>query len=178
MPLIDTITPDQATGPIAEIYAEVKERFGYVPNAMQLDSQNPAQMARHWGSIKEILAYEGLSQRLFTTIRMLASEVERCEYCIQLNMGLLIEMEGLSQEQVQGIMADPSSAPLDEAEKALLRYVVKVLKDSNASRAEDIQVLRDQGLTDQQIYDALNHGAQQIASDIILNAFKVEPDLH
>lgn len=52
------------------------------------------------------------------------------------------------------------------------------LKDSNSGSAKDIADLHSAGADDREIFDALTHGAEQIASDIILNAFKVDPDMH
>jgi len=178
MSLLKTIDPESAQGVVAQIYNEIKELFGFVPNAIRMDSINPEHMARHWAGIRQVLDHPTLSQQLFTTIRLLVSETQRCEYCIGLNAGLLMQMHGLTQEQIAGIVADPASAPLDAKEKALLLFTLRAIEDSNATRAEDIEELRQAGAGEREIYDALAHGCQQVAGDIMLNAFKVEPDLH
>ncbi|MCB1865226.1 MAG: hypothetical protein KDG50_07320 [Chromatiales bacterium] len=178
MALIETVDPASADGLLAEIYADISGMIGFVPNAVRLDSINPDHLARHWAEIKEAMQHPSLSQPLFATIRLLASEMERCEYCVGLNAGMLMQMCKLDVDAVNAIKADPDAAPLDGRESALLRFVMKALKDSNSTDAADIQVLRDAGLSDREIFDALAHGAQQIAADIILNAFKVDPDLH
>ncbi|MCB1733610.1 MAG: hypothetical protein H6981_01690 [Gammaproteobacteria bacterium] len=178
MPLIHTVTPENATGQVAETYAQIKAAFGFIPNAIQLDSINPAHMARHWAGIQDAVGHKTLSGELFTTIRLLASEIEHCEYCIGLNAGMLMQMHGRSVEEIAAIKADPAAAPLNAKEKALLVYVTKILKDSNSGTADDIAALHAAGADDREIFDALTHGAGQIASDIILNAFKVDPDMH
>lgn len=178
MPLIHTVTPENATGEVAAVYNEIKAMFGFVPNAIQLDSINPVRLRHHWEGIKQAVTHRTLSQELFTTIRLIASEIEHCEYCIGLNAGLLMQMHGRSAEEIAAIRANPASAPLNAKEKALLVFVIKALKDSNATTRQDIDALHAAGNDDREIFDALTHGTQQIAGDIILNAFKVAPDLH
>jgi uncharacterized peroxidase-related enzyme len=178
MPLITTIAPEQAEGTVAAVYAEIQQLFGFVPNAIRLDSINPEHMSRHWNQIKESIQHSSLSQKLFTLIRYRVSEIERCEYCIGLNGGMLIQMHGMTQEQLAAVSADPATAPLADKEKALLQFVVRAVKDSNGISAEDMQGLREAGCTEREIFDSLTHGAQQMAGDIVLNTFKVEADLH
>jgi hypothetical protein len=50
--------------------------------------------------------------------------------------------------------------------------------DSNGVTAGDLDRLKALGSNEREIFDALAHGSQQVAGDIILNAFKVEADLH
>ncbi|MEN8180435.1 MAG: carboxymuconolactone decarboxylase family protein [Pseudomonadota bacterium] len=178
MPLINTIEPENAQGAVAEIYQEINEMFGFVPNAIKLDSINPEHMSRHWNAIKESVQHPSLSQKLFTIIRLMISEAQHCEYCIGLNAGMLIQMHGVSQEQIAEIGRDPAQAPLDEKEKALLLFVVKTVNDSNGTTAAEIEDLKAKGCSEREIFDTLAHGAQQAAGDIMLNAFKVEADMH
>ena len=178
MPLINTIEPKNATGTVAEIYNEINAMFGSVPNAIKLDSINPEHMARHWNGIKESLQHPTLSQKLFTLIRHLISEAQHCEYCIGFNAGMLIQMHGMNQEQIAECVRDPMLAPLDEKEKALLQFVVKTVNDSNGTTAAEIEELKAKDCSEREIFDALAHGAQNVAGDIMLNAFKVEADMH
>jgi uncharacterized peroxidase-related enzyme len=178
MPLISTIEPENAQGAVAEIYQEINSLFGFVPNAIKLDSLNPEHMSRHWNAIKQSIQHPSLSQKLFTLIRLMISEAQCCEYCIGLNAGMLIQMHGMTQEQIAQVVKDPAQAPLDEKEKALLLFVVHGVADSNGVTAEDLDSLKALGSSEREIFDALAHGAQQVAGDILLNAFKVEADLH
>jgi uncharacterized peroxidase-related enzyme len=176
MSLLKTIHPQQAEGKTAEIYREVEEMFGFVPNAIRLDSVNPGHMLRHWGGIKEAIGHETLSGKLFTLIRLLLSEATHCDYCIGLNAGMLMQNHGMSQEEIAQVKQTLDAAPLDQKEKALLRFVIKGVSDSNSISAEDIGALKRLGISDREIFDALAHGAWHVANDVMLNAFKVEHD--
>lgn len=178
MSLITTTQPHQAEGTTAEIYQEIEGMFGFVPNAIRLDSVNPGHMARHWESIRDAIAHESLSARLFTLIRLLVSEATHCDYCIGLNAALLMQHHGMSQEDIARVKQTPEAAPLDEKEKALLHFVMKGVHDSNSITAQDIEALKLLGCSEREVFDAMAHGAWQVAGDIMLNAFKVEHDFH
>ena len=52
-------------------------------------------------------------------------------------------------------MADYTKAPIDARTRALLDYAVKVTKEPWSCRREDIEWLRDVGLNDEEILDAV-----------------------
>ncbi len=178
MALITTTPPQQAEGKTAEIYQDIESKFGFIPNAIQLDSINPNHMARHWEGIKEAIAHESLSAKLFTLIRLLVSEATHCDYCVGLNAGILMQMHGMSAEDIARVKQSPQQAPLEEKELALLQFVMQAIGDSNSVAAEDIEALKQKGCSEREVFDALAHGAWQVAGDIMLNAFKVERDFH
>lgn len=178
MALITTTHPQQAEGKIAEVYQDIENKFGFIPNAIQLDSINPNHMARHWEGIQEAIAHETLSAKLFALIRLLVSEATHCDYCIGLNAGMLMQMHGMSAEDIAKVKQSTQQAPLDEKELALLQFVMQGIGDSNSITAQDIEALKQKGCSEREIFDALAHGAGQVAGDIMLNAFKVEADFH
>ena len=52
-------------------------------------------------------------------------------------------------------MADYTKAPIDAKTRALLSYAVKVTKEPWNCRREDVEWLRDVGLSDEDILDAV-----------------------
>ena len=178
MSLITTTQPHQAEGKTADVYREIEGMFGFIPNAIRLDSVNPGHMARHWEGIRESIAHETLSAKLFALIRLLVSEATHCDYCIGLNAAILMQSHGMTQEDIARVKQTPETAPLDEKEKALLHFVMKGVGDSNSITAQDVEALKLLGCSEREIFDALAHGAWQVAGDIMLNAFKVEHDFH
>lgn len=178
MSLINTIHPRQAEGLAANVYQEIESMFGFVPNGIRLDSVNPNHMARHWEGIRETIAHETLSSKLFTLIRLLVSQATHCEYCIDMNTGMLMQMHSMSHEEIAQVKQSPDAAPLDEKERGLLRFVLKGIDDSNSITGKDIEELKQLGCSEREIFDSLAHGAGQVAGDIMLNAFQVEHDAH
>jgi len=176
MSLLKTIELDQAEGTVAETYQEVEKVLGFVPNALKMYSTNPVMLGLRWEGIGYYLRHPTLSGSLFACIRLLVSVGQRCDYCINLNTGMLVNQLGVKPEQIEEMRENPEHAPLNDKEKALLLFVVRAVRDSNGVAPSEIESLRGLGCTDLEIFDALSHGAQQVAGDILLNAFKVEND--
>lgn len=108
-------------------------------------------------------------------IRQCVSSRVGCEYCINVNRGLLLQM-GLDMDTVRALEKNPEKAPLDAKEKALLLYTLRAVENSNQVGEADVVALRAAGANDQEIFDALSHGARQVSADILINALKVEND--
>ena len=177
MPLIQTVEPNQAQGEVAQIYTEMQQAFdNWVPNGFKIWSANPLWLKQQWEFISYYMQQKRLSFPLLTMIRMLVSQDHACAYCVGLNEGMLINMVGLSPEQVAALKRDPQTAPLPEKEKAMLLFVLKGVKQSGSIGAADMQALRGLGWSDAEILDALTHGARQVAADIVFNAFQIEQD--
>ena len=57
---------------------------------------------------------------------------------------------------VQSVLGDVGSAPLSDAEKALLLFVEKVNRDSIAVGPADVEALHAHGWSDEALYDAIS----------------------
>lgn len=176
MSLLKTVSPEDATGDVATIYANLKQGFGSVPTAFQVYSVSPAMLKQHVEFVGHYVRHPTLSAPLLTCIRMLVSTQTACDYCIGMNAGFLINMMGWTPEQVAAAQADPAQANLPQRETAMLLFVLKTTRDPHAVSAADLDALRGMGWSDAEIFDAANHGARMVAADILLNAFKVERD--
>jgi alkylhydroperoxidase family enzyme len=64
---------------------------------------------------------------------------------------LLLGDQGL----VDAVLADPATAPISDAEKALFVLVAKVTRDTTTVTADDLQAAREAGWTDEALYDAI-----------------------
>ena len=176
MSLIQTVSPESATGDIAALYAGIKERMGFVPNAIQLRSASPALLKLQMEGMGYFMQHPTLSMPLLACIRMLVSQKTDCTYCIDLNGSMLVNAMGWTMEQVAATRADPSAANLEAKEVAMLKFVLKGVGDSLSITAADLDALRALGWSDRDILDGLYHGANMVTGDILLNAFKVEKD--
>ncbi|MBF0539534.1 MAG: hypothetical protein HQL03_14910 [Nitrospirae bacterium] len=175
MPLIKTVSPDEATGRIAEIYATFKGMIGTVPQAMQLYSVSPAILEQQFNGIGYFMKHPSLNMVFLAFVRMLVSAGTNCKYCIDFNKGMLMN-NGISSEVLDAAIKDPQKTPLPEKEKALLLFVLKAVKNSHSVEAADVDALRKLGWSDQDIFDATKHGANMVAGDIMIDTFKVTND--
>lgn len=175
MAIIETVKPEEATGMLAEIYKRFEETMGMVPNAFMIRSASPEQVAHQAKILSYYWHHETLSHNLLAFIRMLVSVEHHCEYCINLNTGILMQ-NGIKPEELKAAKEDYEKIPLPEKEKELIKFVLKVVKDSRSTTAADVEHLRSLGWTDKDILDAANHGTSQVASDMLFNAFQIDPD--
>lgn len=176
MPLINTIKPEDATGELAELYAQITAMRGSVGNNAQLFSASPELLKQQLSFIGYYMNHKSFSKTFSACIRTLISDKNGCSYCVDFNSSMLINMLGWLPKEVEAMRANPRDAKLEEKEKELLLFVLKAVRTPHDVVAQDVQKLRDLGYSDSDILDATNLGARMSAIDIIFDAFKIEKD--
>ncbi len=175
MALINLVEKDQATGRVAEIYETMINTMGLIPNAFKVFSPSSHVLDVQFGNLGYFMRHKTLGGKLLAFIRLLVSEQEHCVYCVGMNSGILMQY-GVLPEMMPEIINDPSKAPLDEKDLAMLLFVLKVVRNSNSIEQPDVDKLRSLGWNDTEILEATYHGATQVGVDKIFNAFKIESD--
>jgi len=173
MPIIKIVPPEEASGKVKEAY-DVFEGMGMVPAPMQMYSVSPELAARKAGAISYFRAHPKLSPGLLALIRMLVAEELKYYYCISLNTKVLQSVGILDEDAAAKVLADPDSAPLNQADKALLRFVLKAIKTPDEVTAEDMQRLKDLGWSERDIFEATVQGTNMVADGILFKAFKMD----
>lgn len=176
MPLIQTISQEDATGKLKKLYEAIISMRGSVGNNAILFSASPDLLRQQMEFIGYYMKHKTLSMPLLASIRILVSNTNDCQFCIDFNTGLLINMAGWTLEQVQAMRENIDEANLPTREIALLRVALKAIHDAHAINAEDLDALRAMQWSDKDILDAINHASRMLATDIIFNAFKIEKD--
>jgi len=176
MSIISTVSPVLAEGKVAELYGQIQQMMGRVPNAFQLYSSSPALLEQQMQQIAYFMRHPTLSFPLLAMVRMLVSQHNDCQYCVGFNEGMLIQMAELTPEQVAATRRNPTDAPLPDKDKAMLLFVLKATKTPKSVDKSDLEQLRALGWSDGDIMDAVYHGARNVAVDIVFNAFKIEND--
>jgi uncharacterized peroxidase-related enzyme len=174
MPLIQTIAPEDATGELAKIYKVIEAMRGTVGNNAQLFSVSPELLRQQMDFIRFYMNHPTLSMPLLAAIRIMVSSGEECQFCIDYNTGMLINMAGWTFDQVTEMRKDPKSANLPERETAMLLLAIKAVRITHSVNADDLDTLREMGWSDSDILDAVSHATRMLATDIIFNTFKIE----
>jgi len=175
MALLQTTPPEKAEGKLAELYAEVEQLFGMVPNNVRMLGVSPALLENQLQLIEHYMGHPALSVPFLAMVRMLVSKACRSPYCQNLNTGLLLKA-GFTKEQVAAMQADPSQAPLDEKQRALLLFVLKACDNPHAAVPKDLDRLKAMGWSEPDILDAVAHGARMVGTNIIFDTFKIDLD--
>ncbi len=174
MPLLKTVAPDQATGQVKEVYDIMLEKAGVVPKPLQLVSVSPALLGITAQLIKHYMNHPTLGFELLAYIRLLVAHSFDYQYCVAFNAGGLQMMCGLTDEQIEAILENPAQAALNDKDKAMLLFVRKAVKTPEDVSETDIAELHDMGWTDQDIFDATQHGANMLSHGLMFKAFKMD----
>ncbi|MEW6347809.1 MAG: hypothetical protein AB1646_01995 [Thermodesulfobacteriota bacterium] len=175
MSLIKTTPPEQAEGKLAELYASAEQFFGFIPNNVRLLGVSPTILDNQFSMVEYYMSHKTLKTPLLAGIRMMVSKRCRSEYCENANTQMLIRM-GVPKEKVEACKADPQQAPFSDNEKAMLGFVLKAVEDPKSVTAQDVEALKTMGWTDQDIFDAVAHGARMVGTNIIFDTFKIDRD--
>ncbi|MDD5052994.1 MAG: hypothetical protein PHO27_09725 [Sulfuricurvum sp.] len=174
MPLIQTIEPSEATGELAKLYTLIEKMRGNVGNNAKLFSASPELLRQQMDFIKFYMNHPTLSMPLLAAIRIMVSSSEECQFCIDYNTGMLINMAGWTFEQVAAMRRNIDDANLPAREIAMLKLVIKAIRLAHSVNADDLDSLREMGWSDSDILEAVNHATRMLATDIIFNTLKIE----
>ncbi len=168
--IINHVRPEDATGRVAEAYSVLPPQVP-VPDPLILMSASPELVYLQSGVIRHYMNHEKLDMGLLAMIRYIVANEFNYPYCINLNAGILKLAGGMSDSELDSLKTDPSTAPLEEAQKALLLFAVKVAKAPDEIRKTDVDNLRELGWNDQDIFDASYHAASMVSASILFKAF-------
>ncbi len=174
MTTLHLTAPKDAQGELAELYAAIEQSFGAVPEGLQLFGVSPKLLQIQL----QVLGYFGqhprLSANFLALLRYILSEDGHCQFCIGFNQSLLLNA-GLSAEAIARARNKPLEGPLEARENRLLDYVLRAVRNPHGVKDSEVDDLRALGWTDQDIFDAVAHGAQHTAVDILFETFRVAP---
>jgi uncharacterized peroxidase-related enzyme len=167
MTYVDTVGEDEATGAVAELYTDERERMGYLANFVRAFSARP-DVYRAWqqlnGSIK------ARDPRRYELATLAAARRLRSSYCA-LAHGKVLAEQFLDADAVRAL---PDG--LDEADRAVMELAEKVATDATSVAAGDVERLRALGLADGEIVDVVLAAAARCFFSKTLDALGVQPD--
>ena len=173
MALIQTVEPDKAEGQTKEIYDTMQKTAGVIPAPMQLASASPWMLNMIWQSIQYFTQHPNLGFGLLSTIRYLVARQYDYAFCTGFNKNML-KMQGMTDDDIDKMEADPLQAPLDDKDRAMAAFVINAIKNPDAVAQADVDRLYDLGWTDTDILDAMAHGTNMVGSSILMKTFKMD----
>ncbi len=147
---IDPISPEAATGELAEIYEAETERWGFLPNFVRTFSHHPGAY-RAWLTLAGTL-YGGMDRRRCELATLAAARALRST-CCSVAHGKFLQDRFFPAEQLAAIAADHHAAGLDDVDVAIMDFAEKAARDASTITREDVDGLKALGLTDRDIFD-------------------------
>ena len=177
MSVVEMIEIEKADGKVKEVFDDIKNTMGYIPNILHLTSINSNVLEAVWLNTKEILTMDEESQKFHILLRLLISNENSCEYCVGIYEGMLITKFDISKEELQTIKKDPSLAPLSKKFIRLLFFALKTFDNPKQSTLMDLEDLEQLGCTPKEIFDAVHNAKYMSVINTLASTFKVEVDI-
>lgn len=175
MALISTVPQEKAEGTIKEGYDMFMKYIGIIPKPMEMMSASPALFELQLSRINYFSKHPKLGFALLAHIRYLVAHNLDYRFCMDFNRHIL-KKQGIEDEDIRKMEADPSQSLLEENESAMLSFVIKAVKTPGTVTAEDIQRLRDLGWEERDMVDALSQGVSMIDHAIMMQVFQMDQD--
>jgi uncharacterized peroxidase-related enzyme len=173
MTFIETVPEDHATSEAAELYAQDREMFGYLPNFTRAFSSRPAVYAA-WRQLNGAIK-SGMDLRRYELATLAAARRLRSSYCVLAHGSVLLDTF-LKPDALRAVVADHRAAGLSETDVAIMDLADKVAADASSIEPADIEKLRSVGLSDADILDVVLAAAARCFFSKTLDALGVEPD--
>lgn len=149
MSIIESPEPSDATGAVAELYAEDLDDLGYVPEYTRVLSTNPEAFHGFEDLVHAIVPT--LGKRRYELVTLAAAQALRSQQC-RLAHGRK-SLTIMDEDELERIARDYHDAGLNEAEVAMMEYAERLSTDSSTMTPDDAGRLRDLGFTDREIVD-------------------------
>jgi uncharacterized peroxidase-related enzyme len=149
---IDAVAEDAATGAVAEYYRQQRAAWGFLPNYAGAFSTRP-DVARAWNALNTAIR-DGMDRRRFELATIAAARALHSTYCTAAHSKFLRDVCG-DEQSLATIAQDPSGAALSEQDRAVYRFAAKVATDAASISQQDVDELRDAGLSDAEVADVV-----------------------
>src|SRR5215210_9440774 len=153
--------PDEQVLPddIQALYAEMREKPGFVPNVYRAYSLRPQQLRGFIALYDSIMTEEsGLTKAEREMIAVAVSAQNHCFYCLTAH-GAVLRIRAKDEVLADTIAANYRAASLTPRQRAMLDLAFKITNDSAAVDDQDLAALRDHGFTDEDIMDIIQTAA-------------------
>ncbi|QNP58252.1 carboxymuconolactone decarboxylase family protein [Paenacidovorax monticola] len=171
MPRIALIDRAATTPSRQALLDDIHQAFGATPAMFRAVANSPAALRSMWGAFGA-LGGGVIGARLGEQIAVAVANRNACAYCLAAHTALG-QKAGLSAEALaeaqQGRSDDPRTA-------AALRFALKLVDARGQVDDADLQALRAQGFTDEEIMEILAHVALNLFTNYVNVAFDVPVD--
>src|ERR1039458_7936700 len=108
MRYVEDVSPAAASGPVAEIYEQIRLDFGAVPDPFLLHSASPRLLGGVWAACRETLVAGRAPRHLTELVATVVSQINSCPYCVDAHTTMLRAGEhgALAGSPLAGVATD------------------------------------------------------------------------
>lgn len=158
MTWIKTITYDESSGTLRDLYDRIKGPQDYIDNIMLAHSLRPHSMQGHMTLYKYVLHHprNELEKSYLETIGVYVSLLNRCQYCVEhhfAGLSRLLSDDDRAAEIRQALEEGNPGAAFSGRELAGLQYAERLTTAAGELSEDDIESLRTAGFDDGEILE-------------------------
>ncbi len=174
---IQHISEEQAKGQVQTVYEELQSQFGIVPNVFKVLSAWPEALQAYASLIHTIMIEDSqLTRAVKEMIAAVVSRVNFCDYCVGQHQNGM-KAFGLAPEVADAVVADFTTAPISDSEKALLAFAGKTTRHAHKVTDADVNALKAAGWSERQVLEATLVASLFCNINRFADALGVQPEL-
>lgn len=155
MTYIKTVNPDQAGEPLKSVYDEIISTRGKIAEVHKIQSLNPEALKAHMDLyLSTMFGKSPLKRYQREMIAVVVSSANRCEYCIHHHEQALLAY-WKDPERTRELIHNHTLEDLTDQEKLLCKLARNLTLMPGEKNEEQVQALREAGITDRAILDAV-----------------------
>lgn len=159
VPLIDRA---DASPEAAVLLGEIQGAFGATPAMFRAVANSPAALRSMWGSFGA-LGGGALPALVGEQIAVAVADRNRCEYCLAAHTALG-RKAGASADTMAAAQSGQSDDPKTAA---ILAFALALVDDRGAVAPGDVEALREQGVTDEELVEVIAHVALNLFTNYV-----------
>lgn len=150
------VVEEQQAGPeVRQMYAQLREGWGFVPNYFLALGRDPQLLRDQMNLFTNALYTErGLSRVVKEQIALVVSGINTSSYCVAAHMEILGQL-GVDKSMGRKLALDYASAPVEPRVMALFRFADKLTRTPGDMEPGDVDRLREAGWNDAAILDTV-----------------------
>lgn len=161
---------------IQELYAQNREKPGFVPNVFQAYALRPDQLRGFVALYNAIMeADSGLTKAEREMIAVTVSAQNHCFYCL-VSHGAMLRIRAKDEVLADTIASNYRSADLTPRQRAMLDFALKLTIASSSVTDADIDDLRAHGFSDEDVMDIIQTAAFFNYSNRVASAVEMRPN--
>ena len=144
-------SPDELPTEVAEEIGDIANRIGFMPNVARLLAVTPRHFVGWWKYFDDLMrGPSGLSKTQREMIAVVISAESHCPYCVAAHAAAL-RMRTKDDALVERLAVNYRHVELDNRDRAMLDFAVKLTKTPDECGQSDLERLRAVGYTDEDI---------------------------
>jgi alkylhydroperoxidase family enzyme len=158
MQRLNSVNVDTAQGQTKDLFENVQDLFGLIPNAVKVMANSPA-VLESFLSFSTAMGKSSIGEKLHNQVKLSTSESNSCDYCTSL-LTAVAPSAGLSAED---ILAGRTGSAEDEKTQAALSFAELVLEKKGKVGDQELKAIRTAGFHDTEIVE--------IVASVVLGCF-------